>query len=244
LKSWFSPSGGLAYHLKARKNRNSLWLPFTKKLNDFAEEWIKSIPHPEQKTLLLFGGSGGHTLTTSFLSKFQKVIHIDKDPLAKFFFRRRHHLSNIEFINENIFDKDLHIKEKFLAAHPPHSTVILWSNLLGQIGFYFDAPSVKALLSHIHRSMRAYSWMSFHDVYSVTPLKIREEWMKRGFSCPEEVPPFLFENLQKKSVVIDHLTQKNFDFERSLVLTWALDRKSLHFVECGCSPPSSTNSKK
>ena len=46
--------------------------------------------NPQNQTLILIGASGGYCLEDYFLERFDKIIAIDPDPLAQWFFKKKH----------------------------------------------------------------------------------------------------------------------------------------------------------
>lgn len=160
----FSPTGGLIYHLRALRFKNSAWAPFRQKVSQFLDTW-----DPPEKKLLILGPSGGHTLPTDFLERFCEVVLSDPDPLAKPIFRRTHPNVRTTWLKDDlIFSGGMYHErslKNYLAEAP--NTAVLFSNLLGQLPLVNDdLDAMKAWWQELQPALGMHSWASYHDLFS------------------------------------------------------------------------------
>ena len=64
----FNPTGGLVYHWRALRYRNSLWAPFRQAISRHLDAW-----DPPEKELVVLGPSAGYTLPPDFLERFDRL---------------------------------------------------------------------------------------------------------------------------------------------------------------------------
>ncbi len=160
-------SGGIGYHLAALRYASHLWQPFRE---DLARELARRIPKPGETDLVLVGPSGGYCFEPAFLSCFRSIMAVDIDPLAGAVLRKR--AENARFVRQDFFRKleaanwDL---EKWLSdTQAPPGATVLFSNLLGQLGFLFDEARMAEVGGGLARGLRTtVPWISFHDRFSV-----------------------------------------------------------------------------
>ena len=86
-------SGGLRYHLRALRYRRTQWAPFREAL----ARWLANWQPPCRRRLLLVGPSGGHTLPADFLGRFEDVVALEPDPLARLILKRRQAGARLRF---------------------------------------------------------------------------------------------------------------------------------------------------
>lgn len=158
-----SPSGGLVYHARALRASEGRWKPFRTSIEKWLGEW-----NPNAKGLLLIGPSGGYSLPTAWLARFERIVAVDFDPLARRIFEGRHRECRIErWIVEDLFPTgpwglDLAPMRALLNEHPDHA--ILFSNVLGQLAL--DAPDerrIEAGLGQLRALLEGRLWASYHD---------------------------------------------------------------------------------
>jgi hypothetical protein len=114
----FSATGGVSYHLIARRRARSLWAPFRAHVRSWLAPWIEEImagtfdvdvgvdvdddagngrslgaaPVPlvsRARELVVFGPSAGWTLPLDLFAGFSRVVFVEPDPVARFLLRRR-----------------------------------------------------------------------------------------------------------------------------------------------------------
>lgn len=238
MSNWFSLSGGLLYHMRAIRHRDSLWRDFRDHLEDFQLKWLEQLS--QRENLILIGGSGGHCLSQGFLNSFRNIVHIDIDPWSSFFFKRRHPTLPTQFIRQSIFDDGCDVRVDLLERFPETNSTWIWCNLLGQIGLHYRENEVSKILENVSSQMKERSWMSFHDLYSLkTSLPDRHSHFSPKFSSWPEAEKEISQLKQKEVEVMDHLTRERFSFAKKEILLWPLTPKQIHFIECGFTCASS-----
>jgi hypothetical protein len=162
----FNPAGGVNYHLRARRHAKKLWEPFRWSLGQWLLGWS-----PPEPNLVLVGPSAGYNLQPFLFERFERVVVLEPDPIARWLFRR--HLARVpldrqpqlEFRGE---DHLVHHPERLLALLATlEPSALLFANVLGQITMLLDAEAPGAELEAVKAGVRAAmskrSWASFHD---------------------------------------------------------------------------------
>ena len=151
----FDPSGGLTYQLRALRYRRSLWAGFHAAVAGWLSDW-----QPDGSTLVIVGPNAGHALPPGFLERFEQVVALEPDPIARHLLARRPDARRLRFDKLDCLSTPDGLA--LLAARFPDAA-FLFSNVLGQVA----APggSWTALLS---RHLQARHWASYHDVISTT----------------------------------------------------------------------------
>jgi hypothetical protein len=156
-----NPGGGLRYHARALRYRNSRWREYRQQLSAWLEEWIP--PSPATSTdLLLIAPSAGHCLPSAWLGSFRSVAAIDLDPMAQVLFRRLHGASikaPMEWTAGDVFQE----WDALLASQPNHA--LLFCNFLGQ-ATECDEARAADWFARLPKSLAGRRWASFHDRYS------------------------------------------------------------------------------
>jgi hypothetical protein len=167
IRGLVGASGGIGYHLAALRYASHLWQPFRE---DLARELVRRIPKPSETDLVLVGPSGGYCFEPAFLSSFRSILAVDIDPLAGAVLRKR--AEKARFVRQDFFLKleaaewDLE-RWLFEIQAPPRATV-LFSNLLGQLGFLFDERRMAKIEGGLVQALGTnVPWISFHDRFSV-----------------------------------------------------------------------------
>jgi hypothetical protein len=171
-KHLFGPAGGIRYHLAALRYRKTLWGPFCGKVNSWLAEWKTT-----STELVVFGPSAGWTLPEKFIARFNRVVAIEPDPVARFLFKWRFSgCAKIEFVDadqvrlpwQNANVNKAHGFESFIASH--EGAAILFSNLLGQVPLLLEKPLSPEQQSQARQiflnSLAGREWASYHDVFS------------------------------------------------------------------------------
>lgn len=176
---WSNPTGGLEYHLRGLYRRTRTWAPFTQRLARWLAQWS-----PPEQELVLVGPSGGYCLDLPFLARFPRLVAVDIDPFAPFFFRRRVASLLREKRCALAWDAQDYLSpgpagftheglRALLAKHP--GAAVLFCNLLGQLPLLGedrdpeqrdDAPpegSFESWLSSLPEVLAGRSWATFHD---------------------------------------------------------------------------------
>lgn len=162
----FNPAGGVNYHLRARRHMKQLWEPF----RWFLGEWLLGWQPPE-RGLLLVGPSAGYNLQPFLFERFEHVIVLEPDPLARWLFKRRlaraplDRRPRLEFIAA---DHLVHHPERLgRLLEQSGQPALLFANVIGQLATLLDDDGSGASLEPARAAVRAAlpgrSWASFHD---------------------------------------------------------------------------------
>jgi hypothetical protein len=162
----FNPAGGVGYHLRARRHARRLWEPFRFSLGEWLLSWT-----PPEPTLVLVGPSAGYNLQPFLFERFERVLVLEPDPIARFLFARRLARAPLERRPALEF-----VKEDHLVRHPERlaprleragPAALLFSNVLGQVVLLLDEEQPGPALAAVEHAVRAAlvgrSWASFHD---------------------------------------------------------------------------------
>jgi hypothetical protein len=158
LAKLFTHSGGLIYHARAWRAGHT-WKSHRNSVRDFLNAW-----NPPADTLVLVGPSGGYSLPAGWLKKFDEVIAVEPDPVARALFEWRLKMK-LTWLSQPL---DFNDPSLFLAQIPPKSA-ILFCNLLGQVSVS-SAFKMKATLQKITEGR---PWASYHDVISGTGIHLQ-----------------------------------------------------------------------
>lgn len=151
----FDPSGGLTYQLRAFRYRRSLWAAFHATVAGWLGDW-----QPNARTLVIIGPNAGHALPAGFLERFEQVIALEPDPIARHLLARRPDARRLRFDHLDCLATPDGLA--WLAARFSDAA-FLFSNVLGQVAA--PADSWSALLA---RHLQERNWASYHDVLSTT----------------------------------------------------------------------------
>lgn len=149
-----SASGGLLWHWRALRARHTLWRPFRKNLAQWLDAW-----HPASSRLLLVGPSAGWTLPESLLTRFEEVVVLEPDPLARFLLKHRFPGAKLVFSRLDLFAPGgLEALRRLFPAH-----ALLFCNVLGQLS---PESGAQAWCETLRRSLADDCWASWHDLAS------------------------------------------------------------------------------
>jgi hypothetical protein len=162
----FNRAGGMRYHLLARRHGTTLWEPFRWALGEWLLRWA-----PPEPTLLLLGPSAGYNLQPFLFERFERVVVLEPDPIARFLFRRRLGKAPLERQPRLEFIADDH-----LVRHPERlaplldrlgQPALLFANVLGQVALLLEEPEPGTGLDAVRRAVRGAiagrSFASVHD---------------------------------------------------------------------------------
>jgi len=159
-----SISGGWLWHWRALRRR-SRWEPTCQQIDAFHRSY-----GPRSGTLLLLGCSAGWMLGSAWLQGFERIVAVDFDRLAPFFFRICHpRVARPLWIH---VDALAHL-DQLLAEFP--DACVLFDNMLGQQGLIAsdkgrdDAASLQSLekdLGALKFRLEGRCWGSLHDCIS------------------------------------------------------------------------------
>ncbi len=246
----WGPAGGVRYHLRALRFSRRLWEPFRWPLGDWLLRW-----QTQEPTLLLVGPSAGYNLQPFLLERFQRVVVLEPDPLARWLLQWR--LARVPLEPRPKLEL---IAEDQLVYHPERlsallerlgPTAILFCNVLGQLRHLLgvddtEAPAFAAVRSAVQQSLQGRSWASFHDrVSGALAPSLEEPLLSQHRWSDEELVRHAFYGGSDVlgGTVLDHGTQGFFPEDLPhLYLRWELAPGSFHVIEAVASateaPPS------
>lgn len=227
LPQLFSETGGLAYHSSAFRYRATLWQPFVSSVEAWLGDW-----RPSTRELIIFGSSAGWTLPKTFVSRFESVLCVEPDPLARWLFAKRFmSVRRLEFETRTDLLPWFRQGEwaPFLDRHS--SAALLFSNFLGQLPLLIPpamrTPALAAqtqteFLSGLHGR----EWASYHDVLSArAPLRVGAPLRNDGQFELAELASCYFDS-SRTDTVLDHETSW---LEASKFSVWNL-RPGIHHI--------------
>lgn len=245
LSAILNPAGGLRYHLRALRYSKETWQPFRRDISNYLLSWKVT-----SKTLLIVGPSGGYCLPLSMFNRFDQLVCLEPDPLARYIFRRRLLQAPIESHPRLEF-----IKEDYLLKNPPQlvrlverlgDTSLLFSNVLGQLRCLLQIETESDLrLMRIRQAVaeatKHRAFASFHDRVSGT---IRPTFPQPFLSDSRLSDKTLLSNLfadsrkyhqGKQTDVLDHLTDGFFPVTLPYTyFTWQIKPGMFHLIEAVC----------
>ncbi|MCK6393898.1 hypothetical protein [Zoogloea sp.] len=157
----FDPSGGLIYQLRALRYRRTLWAGFHAAVADWLNGWQPGCP-----SLVIIGPNAGHALPAGFLARFEQIVALEPDPLARHLLARRADAGGLRFERLDCLATSDGLAR--LAARFPDAA-FLFSNVLGQVA----APG-GSWSSLLVRHLRERPWASYHDVVSTTRAAVHQ----------------------------------------------------------------------
>ncbi len=237
-----NPAGGIRYHLRARRYAKKLWEPFRWSLGEWLLGW-----QPSESELLLVGPSAGYNLQPFLFERFQTVVVLEPDPIARFLFERRlrraplERQPRLEFIGKDHWVR--HPERLLPLLERLGQPALLFSNVIGQVMSLLDAEAEVAELQAVRSAVRAAlehrSWASFHDRVS-GPLAPSLEGLTvaaRRWS-DQEVLANAYAGEEQTLVVelSDHYTDGFFPEELPhAYLRWELEPGGYHLIEAVAS---------
>jgi len=179
-------------------------------------------------------------LAPDFLSRFEKIIAVDPDPLAELIFKRRFApiKASLQWDSRDYFIKpgcSANLFCGFLSSSG--GAAVLFSNFLGQMPFLMSSEKQRAeILSFWQKNLLTVlagrSWASFHDRYSCRKRPVRQE----HFTSPEKLCGDAlikrYYGADARGTWVDHQTeallggQGNYDY-----FLWELTARAFHIIE-------------
>ena len=218
----FSPSGGLIYHWRARKNL-PLWQPF--------RQWVAAQFQeiPPGRRLCIFGASAGYTLPWNWINEFTDIIVVEPDPLARQLLKLKSP-KNLTFRTDwqNLISSPQ--KKSISQIHDWNPDLVLFSNILGQIPF---SPT------RFLQTFSPFHWASYHDIVSCAHSLTDQIDYRIQLESPEPWTIDILLTLLREqghwpepfTQVIDHETLSLHDSEQKLRCTWwALTLSRYHLI--------------
>lgn len=246
---FLNPAGGLRYHLRALRHSRVLWQPFRWALGEWLLGWT-----PPETTLVLVGPSGGYNLQPFLFERFQRVVCLEPDPVARAIFARRLAKApldvrpKLEFVKEDQLLKEPERLQKLLDGLG--SCALLFSNVLGQLRALLevsssDAPELLRVREAVQQALIGRSWASFHDRVSgfVRPSFEGLRTADVRLSDEELVAAAYDDSTSQanagESELLDHLTEGFFPANLPhAYFVWELGPGLFHLIEGVCSARS------
>jgi hypothetical protein len=250
LRAAFNPAGGVFYHLRAMRHAAQRWQPFRVALADWLESW-----KPPERALALVGPSAGYTLPVAWLGRFERLLVLEPDPLARWLLAQR--LARVagpgpqlEFVPSDHF---VHHSELLLPLLVERGQpAVLFCNVVGQLMALLGPRGevqLEKIRDMVSQVLAGRSWASYHDRVSGSPRPILEQgtlsvsrWsdeaLLRGAygvaERDEATAPRLNGNeaLPRPAELLDHYTEGFFP--PSLphrYFSWELERGTHHLIE-------------
>ncbi|MDB5813062.1 MAG: hypothetical protein JWN23_179 [Rhodocyclales bacterium] len=131
------------------------------------QRWLREWQPPTDK-LIIVGPSAGYTLNADFLHRWQEIVVLEPDPLARRLLRWRYPEVRWRFESLDVLSNinDLAWLSKRFANH-----AILFSNVLGQIAPR-DETTSQAWQRSVREMLTGHYWASYHDVISTSRLPV------------------------------------------------------------------------
>jgi len=236
-------SGGLRYHARGFRYQDSLWRPFRWHLAEWLYAW-----EPPERRLVLVGPSAGYCIEPLLLERFDEILCLEPDPVARFLFSRRLARAPLErrpklrFESRDMLIEDPSRFEALLRAEG--DVAVLFSNVLGQLRVLVEAEDVCARVAEIRAailpSLGERSWASFHDRVSGEHEPMFEGVVVAdGRLSDAEILERFFPTLPAGAIgetpgaeLFDHLTCGIFpDASPHAYLAWELMPRVFHLIE-------------
>jgi len=162
----FNRAGGVNYHMRAHQHAKRLWEPFRWALGEWLLGW-----QPPERNLLLVGPSAGYNLQPFLFERFERVIVLEPDPIARWLFKRRlaraplEPRPRLELVAADHFVEHPERLQPLLELHEP--CAVLFSNIIGQLTVLLEEEPPGERLPAVRRAVASAlagrSWASFHD---------------------------------------------------------------------------------
>jgi hypothetical protein len=236
-------SGGLRYHARGFRYQASLWRPFRWHLSEWLYRWT-----PPERRLVLVGPSAGSCIEPLLLERFDEILCLEPDPVARFLFSRKVARAALERRPKLRFEsRDLLIADPSRFAEllrAEGDVAVLFSNVLGQLRVLVEGGDVPARLAEIRAAilpaLGERSWASFHDRVSGEHEPMLEEMViADGRLSDAEILSNFFPTLgadaigeSSRSELFDHMTRGMFPEDAPhAYLTWELMPRVFHLIE-------------
>ena len=219
------PSGGLRWHLRAWRHRR-IHDPFRHDIGRFLQSWDHG-----SKELLVVGPSAGWFLPQSFLLRFSRLVLIDLDTSAPFFFRLRHGRA----LRQSGVDTDW-IQEDFVECLPrllavSRDPAVLFCNVLGQLAL--ERTDADARLAELPAMLTEHRWASFHDRFSAR-VPVEAPPGEQAFTSHIPMDGDMLQKLGYSGEWCDHGTGGILPAgSLKCYLPWRIDPRRLHWIEAG-----------
>jgi hypothetical protein len=196
--------------MRARRNRERAWLPFRQALDGWFDGW-----RPAARTLAIVGPSGGYCLPLGLVSRFERLLCFEPDPIARFILARR--LKRLPGARSVTWiASDAWIEPLLRGGAPPltlltHDCALLFSNILGQLTFLVpDArwtEYASAFRARVWPVLERIPWASFHDRLS-GPIAPRVESAATSGQRLDDAQLLALYGNEQAGELLDHRSQE------------------------------------
>jgi len=218
-------SGGLRWHARALR-RWRLHEPFRRSIDTLLQAW-----QPGCTELILVGPSAGWFLPAVFLRRYSRLILVELDTSAPFFFSLRHGRAlqrsgtTLDWLQADLVTE----LPRLLSVH--RSAAVLFCNVLGQLGL--ERGDYESRLAEISGLLEGRSWASFHDRFSA---RIPTDRLAKTTSFSTVVPmdAAMLQRLGCSGEWIDHGTGSVLPVGTlGHYFPWRIVPDRFHWVEAG-----------
>ncbi len=235
--SLFSLSGGLLYHLKALRYGPELWAPFRHQVAN----WLAGAL-PAGGELVLVGPSAGHCLPLAQLKRFERLLVLEPDPIARRLLRSRLSHPRLQLEYRDLLVEPLMSGraglDVVLERRPDAS--VLFCDLLGQVQLELSDEQQARFQDEFRRRilprLDGRRWASFHDRWSLDrdlhqpplPSVVGFNYVPQD----DELGAAWFGPQGPPVTVLDHATSELFPAPGSRrYFAWQITPQALHIVE-------------
>jgi hypothetical protein len=244
--AWLNPAGGLRYHARGFRYAKTLWSGFRFALAEWLYAW-----EPPERRLVLVGPSAGYCFQPFFFERFDEVLCLEPDPVARHLFAFRLGRAPLETRPRLRFEsRDLLLDDPGLFAarlEAEGDAAVLFSNVVGQFRVLLGAasaedPRLARLRSALLPAIGQRSYASFHDRVSsgTAPVLDGALVVDRRLDDREIVDHFYPGNDDADAMIradgsgplLDHLTADFFPPDRPhAYFSWELLPGVFHLIE-------------
>jgi hypothetical protein len=244
--AWLNPAGGLRYHARGFRYAKTLWYDFRFALAEWLYAW-----QPPEKRLVLVGPSAGYCFQPFFFERFEEILCLEPDPVARRLFAFRLARAPLEKRPRLRFEaKDLLLGDPTAFADrlaAEGDVCVLFSNVVGQFRVLYgaasmDDPRLARLRTSILPALGARSFASFHDRVSgqLEPViggaveldgRLDDREIAEHFYPGNDDPDAMIRP-DGSGPLLDHLTEGFFPPDRPhAYFSWELMPGTFHLVE-------------
>jgi hypothetical protein len=248
--AWLNPAGGLRYHARGFRYAKSLWYDFRFALAEWLYAW-----QPPERRLVIVGPSAGYCFQPFFFERFDELLCLEPDPVARGLFAHRLRRAPLERTPKLRFEaNDLLLDDpgRFAERLEREGEVaVLFSNVVGQLRVLLEArtaddPKLVRLKRELLPALGSRSWASFHDRVSgdLEPFLQGSFRAERRLSDAEIVQRVYPGNDDEGPIIsadgstplIDHLTAGFFPPDcPHAYFSWPLMPRVFHLIEATSS---------
>jgi hypothetical protein len=244
--AWLNPAGGLRYHARGFRYGKTLWFGFRFALAEWLYAW-----EPPEPRLVVVGPSAGYCFQPFFFERFDEVLCLEPDPVARRLFAFRLARAPLEKRPRLRFEShDLLLADPTLFAERLEregDVAVLFANVVGQFRVLLgaasaDDPRFARLRASLLGAIGSRSFASFHDRVSgsIEPVLDGAVVIDRRALDREIVELFYPGSDDPDSMIradgsgrlLDHLTADFFPPDRPhAYFSWEISPRTFHLIE-------------